>query len=607
MFADTSLASAGTGTNRVLLNNPLISKELIQASHQRWTYVARTGLPLLAIAILVPQLSVIFTVSGQDWRSLAGITRPIFYTCMWLQLIAFSLAASTYSISSVHSEWSDRTMEVLCATPLSRGKIVYGKFAAALSRLLLLAIAMLPIMGIWFHLGRIPREVVLGSLVVTLGSMFFFASVGLLSACASRSSSPLVTLLLPWYLAIILVDAFVCKGHPLLDALIPPYALGVIMHGSPANSWSVYQFSLLSLGLHLALGALALGLAPLFFTRTLKVHIGATRRMSIVRFVRRAFRGKRKPLKPGQNPLYWMEIGPPTRLLRWAFWLLCAVLVIILLAVAAEETFSRRSIPTFRRFVQSVCYILNDEEPWLIFFTVGIITTQLSSLFYGAAVFARERSRRTATALLLTGHRPRGFILPKILAVYRAQWLALCVLSAVGVGLFLDQFDWLDEGFWFGSLALAQTIILGPAAAVIIGVAFSVTARSPARATLGLLSTVVWAFLLGLVSGALFALTGTREPGAVCLMYLLLLGLFMAVMPRWSPPALGALLALTLSFWGMCVAMVGVATHGHDVTIIIFSNVSALLLIGGWYAVGARLFDRALSGQPARLWRHDAG
>ena len=165
-------------------NNPIILKEFVQTGHQRRTYLLRAALPAAAAALVAPEVLAILRRVGQDWRAIAQVGRPIFTNTSWLQLIAFSLIAFVYATASLHTEWTHKTIDVLCASPLSRAKIVYGKFLAVMGKVLMAALALLPVMGIWFHLGRIPREIALGTMSVIAGSTLLFGAVGLMQAAA---------------------------------------------------------------------------------------------------------------------------------------------------------------------------------------------------------------------------------------------------------------------------------------------------------------------------------------------------------------------------------------------------------------------------------------
>ena len=166
--------------------NPIILKECLQAARQKRSYAIRAVLPLIATMLLVPSLTSTLRHGGQDWRIISRIARDVFETTSWFMVFALPLMAFGICSMTLREEWSLRTMEVLCASPLTRMQIVYGKFIAALSRLMMCALALLPVMGLWFHMGRIPRDVVLGTFAVIVTSMLMMGAVALLQSAMYR-------------------------------------------------------------------------------------------------------------------------------------------------------------------------------------------------------------------------------------------------------------------------------------------------------------------------------------------------------------------------------------------------------------------------------------
>ena len=409
-----------------MFSNPIVHKELLQASHRKRTYILRACLPMLAVMLILPSVSTVLRRYGQDWRAISQIARPVFSTCAWLALIAFSLIAFVHATSSIHDEWTRKTIEVLCASPLSRMHIVYGKFAATLGKLLMAAMALLPVMGIWLHLGRLPREVMLGTCAVILGSILFFGAVALLQASLFRPTGPItlgsISLILPYLGVSILLDAYIWVGHPLLEAAIPPRALHLVLMGTGPGGMTVGRFAMLSFGILSGLSLLALGVSPWLFGRTFGRYIGAggEKKQSVFFLFRRFLAGKRPPMRSRQDPFRWQEKGPPTRFLTRSVWLIYGITAIF---VIVHGCTSRRGFN-----------FLDDDEFWAFIAIEGIIALAVMSAFYGTVVFAREKSARRAQGLLLTGHRSSRFLWAKLRATYTALRYSI---AAVGVACFV--------------------------------------------------------------------------------------------------------------------------------------------------------------------------
>jgi len=251
-------------------SGPIIMKEFMQAARRRRTYVLRALLPTVAIVILVPQLISVLR-DGQDWRSIKDVANPIFQTSVGMQLIVFSLLAALYARAALQGEWTHRTIETLCASPLTRAGILYGKFAGVLGKILLAGLALLPLMGIWFRLGRIPREVALGSLGVTAASTVMFGALAFVRAAmvVPRKTRGrfcldllLFCLLLPLFLGLV-----VWPWAPCLVAAVPPWSFFFVIAGTSPGAMAPGYFALLAIAEPLGLGLLALALTPWVFRR----------------------------------------------------------------------------------------------------------------------------------------------------------------------------------------------------------------------------------------------------------------------------------------------------------------------------------------------------
>ncbi len=583
----------------MLRNNPIILKELIQASHRKWTYIFRAGLPLLAAVLILPQIAVALGTHGQDWRAMAGIARPAFITCVWLEMITFSLLAFLYTTTAIHHEWSHKTLEVLCATPLSPCQILYGKFVAALSKLFMTALALLPVMAVLYYIGRVPLEMVLGSFAVIVGSILLFGATGLMQASAFTQKKEFVSgsisFILPYFVILAMLDIYVWQAHPVLDAALPPRALYLVLIGRGSGALSAGQFALLSLGELCGISLLMLGISPWLFGRTLRRHIGALKKSRRASSLKRILAGKRPRMKTRANPFFWQEKGPRTRALGWAIWIVYGITAVVVIATGLKSPFGFR--------------FLDEDAFWAVISVEGLAVLVLASLFYGTSVFSRERSSRCAQALLLTGRRPMTFLKSKICATYWALRYSLLLVGAACVVLLFSvgrYWSWDEEEICVLAI-MVQALLFGPALGVIVGMAFGLVAKSPMRAFLGVVGSAVWGVVMvwvfALVSG-LFRMRVLLEPeallgGAVAVTVVLLAGT-----RNWKPWRLGLLLAL--NFYTVIFAIVVAGeTFGYNEALLFTLLGSGLtwLITAGWLLMSLRLFGAGMAGEQARLWR----
>ena len=460
--------------------NPLVLKEMIQAARHRRTYVVRALLPALAMLLPIPGILVRMRFVGQDWRMIAETGKAFFESCVRLELLAFSLLAFLYSMAAIRDEWSSRTMEVLCASPLSAAGIVYGKFAAALGRVLLVGLALLPGMAIVVHLARMPWETGLGCMAVIAGGALLYGTIGLLQAIlfgAGRSAGlAWFGILAPYFLIASLLSAALPGGHFLIVAMLPHRALDVVLSGGMPGlgmaSIGPGGCALLSLAVVTALSLIGLALAPRLFRRALERHIGAAAPTRWFPTFRRWLRGRRPKMGATANPFCWQEKGPATRLLRWAAPIVYLICLPFLLLSGSRW---------------------DGEIVAAILAVVGLIVLFTASAFYGASVFARDKKWGRAQALLLTGRKPAVFLWAKIRAAYWALWPSL-ILVGVSCSWLLGQTSG-GLGDDAVGVIMCEALLLGPAAGVIIGMAFSLAAPSTTVAILGLMSSVLWAIV----------------------------------------------------------------------------------------------------------------
>ena len=241
---------------------------------------------------------------------------------------------------------------------------------------------------------------------------------------------------------------------------------------------SLASFVRLAVAVPLAAGALLLAFTPAVFQASLRRYLGGRKGRSALRDWKRLarFRRKRPALKPDADPFQWQELGASTALLRWGFWgTLCLVVLVgaVWSAVAGWTDF----------FL---------EPSWLLVAAVvGTVVLSVAGLCYGCSVFAREKARGTAEALVLTGVRAGALYRAKLAAALRATWPAVTGVAVLG-GLYAV----LDGEVTPAVVSLVLWAAAGPPAAVLLGMVMSAPARSPAHALGGMLLVLLWCILL---------------------------------------------------------------------------------------------------------------
>jgi len=575
------------------MTNPIILKELIQSAHRRRTFLVRVALPLVAMGILAPQLIAVIAMSGQDWRALSNVARPMFNTWAWMQLIVFMILASSEARNCLQKEWTSRTMEILCATPLSVNGILFGKFLAVLGKVFFAGLALLPIVGIWFRFGRIPPNVVVGSLGVMLGSTILFAGLGLAEGAMAKPKQRLrtsgLTLSVVYLIIISLLGAWL-GGKPGWVAAVPLWSFHHVMSGSSPGTLSPNTFAMLATAMPLGIGLLALVTSFWLFRKNYHRQTGGGKAKKRRRIW---LRSSRSPMKSSENPFYWQEMGHSTIALRWGAWIVFGIvsvtisMVVMLGGVPLDDAFS--------------------DVLFLVIAIAGAAWVTLASGLYSVSVFAREKAGKTAAALVLTGCDARTVYKGKIRAIYVSlRYSFLLVLIATIAYTFVSR----------GSMAERMSIVIailtyaavGPAVAALVGMVFSASARSPGGALAGIILSPLFSWAISAVlslpalffGGMLMALTGGVFTSIVMLVTAaIVIWIFLRCGKTWPVWRLSLFLAMTsIVSSGIMAALLALLDYirlDKSPAAVFLASVPLYVAMGAfWYWLGARIFEQSM-------------
>jgi len=595
----------------VALDNPIVIKELIQGAHRKRTYLLRMALPAVAAVVLAFYVFVGLQFSPMNWRAISKIARPIFVTCSWIQMITFPLMAAAFAASTLAREWTDKTVEVLCATPLSSAKIIYGKFVSVLAKILFVGLALLPIQGIYVQLGRMEPWAVLKALGLIAATTLLFGSLGILDLTGlgkrRKRTGARVDIILIYILVTTLPAIFLWRTHPTLVAAVPFWAFyHVLGGGAPMGGMSPVRFAAAAIAIPTAVSVAALALAPALFREGFKRHVGASegRRR---RGARRRGRGvgRRGPLRPGQHPLYWQETGPGMLLGRWA---VPAMYVATLVGTIVVATLHRR-----------VHYdILTEEEYWNVLATVGLVACTILTVLWGAQVFSREKLTRTADALVLTGIAPRVFLRQKVKAILFSQRYAFLSVGAC-LGMYLLTTRHVGDDEAFTAFAIGASCVLGVVCAAVPTLVMSAAGRSPGQTVAAIFVSLPIVYAIALVvSLASFIVMSITQFGlgwgfgnlyvypvlsAVAIVALL------GFNKKWTAWRLSFLLALNILLCFTLYQSIAYSDSGFDFSDL--TEIAAFVVLWmfialpalGWYILGLRIFDKCMRGEGARSGR----
>ena len=129
---------------------------------------------------------------GSDPRQWATFGHRLWLFFMIGQGIMLTLISPGLTASAISAERERHTLELLFITPLPTRTLALGKFLGAISQLLLVLLAGMPVVSVVFLYGGVsPLEVVEGYALL-LATGLFYAAVGYLASCLCARLTPAI-------------------------------------------------------------------------------------------------------------------------------------------------------------------------------------------------------------------------------------------------------------------------------------------------------------------------------------------------------------------------------------------------------------------------------
>lgn len=155
--------------------NPIIIKELRSRMRGGRAFATLTGalvlLSLFSYAIFRVSM-VAMSSSGTPLSPQIG--QAVFTGLVFFELIMISAIAPAITSGAISGEKEKQTYEMLLATPLNPSKILWGKLISALSYVLLLIFAAIPMFSLVFIFGGVAvREIVKALLMLVVVAVMF--------------------------------------------------------------------------------------------------------------------------------------------------------------------------------------------------------------------------------------------------------------------------------------------------------------------------------------------------------------------------------------------------------------------------------------------------
>jgi ABC-type transport system involved in multi-copper enzyme maturation permease subunit len=208
--------------------NPIIVKELRSRMRGPRAFLVLTAMLLFLAGATYGLYRIVLTTASYSTLLSPNIGQTLFIGLALLELLIISFVTPAVTAGAVSSEREKLTYEMLLTTPLSPGSILWGKLIAALSYVLLLIFAAVPLASLVFIFGGVaPWEmvkalIVLVTVAVMLGVVGLFFSVWFgRTGRATILSYLFVLVLFVAPLVIFIVAAAIRQGIPPRWILIP--------------------------------------------------------------------------------------------------------------------------------------------------------------------------------------------------------------------------------------------------------------------------------------------------------------------------------------------------------------------------------------------------
>ena len=130
---------------------------------------------------------------GSSFGASAEIGRQLFLAIVFLLTMITLILAPASTAGAISLEREKQTLDLLATTPISSLAIVLGKLVSALSWILLLLLASIPVVALVFTFGGITPDDVLRAYLILLVTAFAFGAIGLfVSALVKRTQAATV-------------------------------------------------------------------------------------------------------------------------------------------------------------------------------------------------------------------------------------------------------------------------------------------------------------------------------------------------------------------------------------------------------------------------------
>ena len=245
---------------RLLADNPVVLKELRGRMRGARAFIVLT----IYLGLLGAFSSLIYVAVSESATHVSGqvnvgeIGRTLFGGVVAIEMLLVSFIAPAFTSGAISGEREHQTYDLLRTTLLPSQTLVWGKLVSALSFVMLLLLAAIPLQSIAFFFGGVAETEVILSFVILTVTALLFSTIGLYFSARSRRtlSASVLTYAMAAFIMFglpIVLGSLLWIIEPSLDniqstqaekALI--LALGFIVSTNPAATALMTQYILIN-------------------------------------------------------------------------------------------------------------------------------------------------------------------------------------------------------------------------------------------------------------------------------------------------------------------------------------------------------------------------
>ncbi|RPI97458.1 MAG: hypothetical protein EHM39_09460 [Chloroflexi bacterium] len=261
MAADVSrrdLTGSGRKLLRRLFDNPVVLKELRGRMRGARAFIVLT----VYLVLLGAFSSLIYVAISESSTSAGGqvtvgeIGRTLFGGVVAIEMLLVAFIAPAFTSGAISGEREHQTYDLLRTTLLPPRSFVLGKLLSAMSYVLLLLLAAIPLQSIAFFFGGVAETEVILSFIILAATALLFSTIGIFFSARSRrtlsasvmtyASTMFIMFGLPIILgAVLLIVSFDDVQSSDGEAALLDFA-GVILSTNPPATALLTQYVLLN-------------------------------------------------------------------------------------------------------------------------------------------------------------------------------------------------------------------------------------------------------------------------------------------------------------------------------------------------------------------------